>query len=185
MFPDYTERTSNMLLALLHKYGIEDIPKYDAAAGSWVSTQLRFQHDTAFILTRMRPCTLVTTAFLRPVCYCLAAARANRATRPEVERPDGPVWEVIRNNCTACHGIDDYAFYSLDKAGWSKLIGTNTSRGSRAIRSGSHSPARLAGAKFGPTRSLSQDLRPSRDHDLFLRSGSLPALNRACTHAMT
>ena len=31
VFPDNTERTSNMLLALLHKYGIEKFPKYDAA----------------------------------------------------------------------------------------------------------------------------------------------------------
>lgn len=30
-FPDNTERTSNMLLALLHKYEIEDVPKYDAS----------------------------------------------------------------------------------------------------------------------------------------------------------
>jgi hypothetical protein len=28
VFPDNTERTSNMLLALLHKYGIEKFPKY-------------------------------------------------------------------------------------------------------------------------------------------------------------
>jgi hypothetical protein len=45
-----------------------------------------------------------------------------RATRPKVQRPDGPVWEVIRKNCTACHGIDDYAFYSLDRDGWRKLL---------------------------------------------------------------
>ena len=32
VFPDYTERTSNMLLALLHKYGIEDISKNNAGA---------------------------------------------------------------------------------------------------------------------------------------------------------
>jgi len=50
------------------------------------------------------------------------AAQGNRATRPKIERPDGPVWEVIRKNCTACHGIDDYAFFAMDKAGWSKLI---------------------------------------------------------------
>ena len=31
VFPDNTERTSNMLLAVLHKYGIEDFPTYDAA----------------------------------------------------------------------------------------------------------------------------------------------------------
>ncbi len=32
VFPDNTERTSNMLLALLHKYGIDEIPTYNAAA---------------------------------------------------------------------------------------------------------------------------------------------------------
>lgn len=31
VFPDNTERTSNMLLAVLQKYGINDIPSYDAA----------------------------------------------------------------------------------------------------------------------------------------------------------
>ena len=45
VFPDYTERTSNMLLALLHKYGIEDIPKYDAA-GRQVGTQKSFGSST-------------------------------------------------------------------------------------------------------------------------------------------
>jgi hypothetical protein len=30
-YPDYTERTSNMLLSLLHKYGIEKMPQYDAS----------------------------------------------------------------------------------------------------------------------------------------------------------
>ena len=45
-----------------------------------------------------------------------------RAARPKVQRPDGRVWEVIRDHCTECHGIDDYAFHALDKAGWEKLI---------------------------------------------------------------
>jgi hypothetical protein len=31
VFPDNTERTSNMLLAVLHKYGIQEFPAYDAA----------------------------------------------------------------------------------------------------------------------------------------------------------
>jgi len=44
------------------------------------------------------------------------------AARPQVERPEGPVWEVVRQNCTACHGIDDYAFYALDRDGWTSLI---------------------------------------------------------------
>ena len=61
---------------------------------------------------------LLTIAIL----MALPLAAQSRATRPKIERPDGPVWNVIRTNCTSCHGIDDYAFYSLDQAGWSKLI---------------------------------------------------------------
>jgi len=45
VFPDNTERTSNMLLALLHKYGIEDMPKYDAA-GRQTGTQKSFGSST-------------------------------------------------------------------------------------------------------------------------------------------
>src|SRR5690606_10781819 len=44
--------------------------------------------------------------------------------RPQVQRPDGPVWEVLRYNCISCHGIDDYAFFALDREGWSSLIDT-------------------------------------------------------------
>jgi mono/diheme cytochrome c family protein len=51
-------------------------------------------------------------------------AQNRGATRPKVERPDGPVWQVIRKNCTVCHGIDDYAFYAMDKAGWQSLLET-------------------------------------------------------------
>jgi len=52
------------------------------------------------------------------------AAQNRGATRPKVDRPDGPVWQVIRKNCTVCHGIDDYAFYALDKTGWQSLVET-------------------------------------------------------------
>jgi len=50
------------------------------------------------------------------------AAQSRGATRPKVDRPDGPVWQVIRKNCTQCHGIDDYAFYALDKDAWQSMI---------------------------------------------------------------
>src|SRR5580693_5916225 len=53
-----------------------------------------------------------------------AAQLSGRPTRPQVVRPSGPVWQVIRQNCTLCHGIDDYAYYSLDRAGWQTLIET-------------------------------------------------------------
>ncbi len=51
-------------------------------------------------------------------------AQGRGATRPKVDRPDGPVWQVIRKNCTQCHGIDDYAFFALDRKGWQSLIET-------------------------------------------------------------
>ena len=51
-------------------------------------------------------------------------AQNRGATRPKVERPDGPVWQVIRKNCIQCHGIDDYAFFALDKTGWQSLLDT-------------------------------------------------------------
>jgi hypothetical protein len=44
------------------------------------------------------------------------------AARPQVTPPDGPVWQVLRKNCSGCHGIDDNAFYALDRAGWQALL---------------------------------------------------------------
>jgi mono/diheme cytochrome c family protein len=52
------------------------------------------------------------------------AAQNRGATLPKLERPDGPVWQVIQKNCIQCHGIDDYAFFALDKAGWQALLET-------------------------------------------------------------
>jgi cytochrome c5 len=49
-------------------------------------------------------------------------AQGRGPARPQVIPPSGPVWKVIRKNCTACHGIDDYAFFALDRAGWRTLI---------------------------------------------------------------
>jgi cytochrome c553 len=41
-----------------------------------------------------------------------------RATRPQVTPPQGPPRVVIFKYCTSCHGIDDYAYNALDRAGW-------------------------------------------------------------------
>ena len=52
-----------------------------------------------------------------------ASAGAQRAAaRPNVDRPEGAVWQVIRQNCTSCHGIDDYGFFALDPTEWVSLI---------------------------------------------------------------
>jgi mono/diheme cytochrome c family protein len=52
----------------------------------------------------------------------LFAQIGGRPTRPQVIPPQGPVRQVIFKNCTSCHGIDDYAFNALDRAGWSAHI---------------------------------------------------------------
>jgi cytochrome c553 len=56
-------------------------------------------------------------------------AAQNRATRPQIDRPDGAVWTVIRKNCVSCHGIDDYAYYALDRDGWWNLIASKHKTG--------------------------------------------------------
>jgi cytochrome c2 len=52
----------------------------------------------------------------------LAAQFGNKATRPSVEAPKGPVRQVIFRHCTMCHGIDDYAYNALDRDGWLTLL---------------------------------------------------------------
>src|SRR5437660_12285807 len=52
----------------------------------------------------------------------VAAQISGKPTRPQVEPPKGPVRQVIFKNCTSCHGIDDYAYNALDRAGWNALI---------------------------------------------------------------
>ena len=64
---------------------------------------------------------VVLVALLAPLAMSAGAQRRG-ATRPKIERPDGAVWQVIRQNCISCHGIDDYGFYALDRAGWEDLI---------------------------------------------------------------
>ena len=60
-----------------------------------------------------------------------AAAQLNnrRAARPEVRLPGGPVRHVILRSCTTCHGIDDYAYQALDRAGWRQLVGAMQEKG--------------------------------------------------------
>jgi cytochrome c2 len=52
----------------------------------------------------------------------VAAQFGNKPTRPQVEPPKGPVRAVIFKQCASCHGIDDYAYNALDRAGWNALI---------------------------------------------------------------
>ena len=52
------------------------------------------------------------------------AQEERKVVRPNVNMPRGPVRQVLVTSCTACHGIDDYAYHALDRAGWQALIET-------------------------------------------------------------
>jgi len=49
--------------------------------------------------------------------------RANRRPpRPSVTLPDEPIRQIILSRCTACHGIDEYGYYAMDREAWHALI---------------------------------------------------------------
>jgi hypothetical protein len=112
-----------------------------------------------------------------------AAQIGGRPTRPKVQRPDGPVWEVIRKHCTACHGIDDYAFYALDRAGWQKLIADKHKPGEADL---SDQDRNLLldwlASKFGPdTKPFPRTYVPPEINTFFSDPEAIRLMNRACT----
>ena len=121
---------------------------------------------------------LLTVAIL----MALPLAAQSRATRPKIERPDGPVWTVIRTNCTSCHGIDDYAFYALDQAGWSKLI---AEKHKPAIELPDADRAVLLGwlaERFGPnTKPFPRTYIPPEITTFFSDPEAFRLMNRSCT----
>ena len=73
-------------------------------------------------LNRMRLVITVGAMWLLMLATGLDAQPGGRATRPQIVPPQGPVRQVIFKTCTSCHGIDDYAYNALDRAGWDKLL---------------------------------------------------------------
>ena len=113
----------------------------------------------------------------------LAAQIRGRPTRPQVQRPDGAVWEVIRKNCTACHGIDDYAFFALDRAGWAKLLADKHKSGDTSISSADQNILlEWLAAKFGPsTKPFPRTYIPPEITTFFSDPEARRLMNRACT----
>jgi cytochrome c553 len=106
-----------------------------------------------------------------------------RAARPKVQRPDGAVWDVIRKNCTGCHGIDDYAFHALDKAGWQKLI-ADKHKGSEANLSDADNNLLTDWlvSKFGPdSKPFPRTYIPPEIKTFFSDPEAQRLMNRACT----
>ena len=59
----------------------------------------------------------------------VAAQNRRGRNRPLVDLPRGAVRQVILDSCTACHGIDDYAYYAMDRDGWQKLVESMKEKG--------------------------------------------------------
>ena len=53
---------------------------------------------------------------------CSQFSMAQSAARPQVRLPGGEVRSALLHNCVRCHGIDDYAFFALDRDGWQEII---------------------------------------------------------------
>ncbi len=115
-----------------------------------------------------------------------AAAQNRGPARPKVERPDGPVWQVIRKNCIQCHGIDDYAFFALDKKGWESLLETKhkspLAEGTPVLSDQDRNVLLdyLVG-KFGPTSTpFPRTYIPPEITEFFSDPEAILVLNRSC-----
>jgi cytochrome c5 len=67
----------------------------------------------------------IVLALVAAACLLPASAqlpRNGRPARPTVTLPDGPVRHVILRSCSACHGIDEYGYYAMDREAWHALI---------------------------------------------------------------
>jgi hypothetical protein len=114
------------------------------------------------------------------------SAQNRGATRPKVERPDGPVWQVMRKNCVQCHGIDDYAFFALDKNGWQSLLETKhkspLAEGAPVLSD--HDRDLLLDwlvSKFGPTSTpFPRTYVPPEITEFFSDAEATLVLNRSC-----
>jgi mono/diheme cytochrome c family protein len=106
-----------------------------------------------------------------------------RPARPQVDRPDGPVWNVIRKNCISCHGIDDYAFFALDKAGWHELLASKHKAGGYALADADREL--LLGwlaERFGPeSKPFPRTYVPPEITTFFSDPEGFRLLDRACT----
>jgi hypothetical protein len=113
----------------------------------------------------------------------VAAQFGGKPTRPQVEPPRGPVRQVIFKNCTSCHGIDDYAYNALDRAGWNALIETKHT-GLNVPLSDKDRDLLLdwVVAKFGPdSRPFPRAYIPPEITTFFSDPEAQTLLGRACT----
>ena len=108
----------------------------------------------------------------------------NKATRPSVVPPQGEARKVILKHCTMCHGIDDYAYNALDRAGWLALLDAKHDGKFAAMIAASDRDVLLdwLTVKFGPkTKPFPRAYVPP-DITTYLSDAEANALTaRACT----
>ena len=112
-----------------------------------------------------------------------SAQLAARATRPQVVPPQGPVRQVIFKNCTSCHGIDDYAYSALDRAGWDAHL-TSRHRGLEVTLPDAERALLLDWLveRFGPTTKPFPRAYVAREVTTFFTDAEAEAVvKRSCT----
>jgi cytochrome c2 len=110
-------------------------------------------------------------------------AQLGRATRPQVVPPQGPARQVIFKRCVTCHGIDDYAYNALDRAGWDAHI-VNKHRGLEAPLPADERAVLLDWLveRFGPTTKPFPRAYVAREVTTFFSDADAEAvIARACT----
>ncbi len=100
-----------------------------------------------------------------------------------MQRPDGPVWQVIRKNCIACHGIDDYAFYAQNRAAWQALIAAKHKPGDFVLSDADRDILLdWLVSKFGPgTKPFPRTYIPPEITRFFSDPEAKRLIDRACT----
>jgi hypothetical protein len=113
----------------------------------------------------------------------LSAQGRGRPTRPQVTPPQGPPRQVIFKYCTSCHGIDDYAYNALDRAGWDTLL-TTKHRDLKVELPAAERAVLLdwLEVRFGPDTKPFPRTYVAREVTTFLSdAGAEALLQRACT----
>jgi len=113
----------------------------------------------------------------------VAAQLTGKPTRPQVDPPKGPVRQVIFKTCTSCHGIDDYAYNALDRAGWNALL--DSKHKDLTVRIAGQDRELLLDwlvARFGPdSRPFPRTYVPPEILTFFSDAEAQALLDRACT----
>jgi mono/diheme cytochrome c family protein len=127
----------------------------------------------------------VSLAVAAVVCaLSIPVSAQGRAARPQVVPPQGAPRQVIFKSCTSCHGIDDYAYHALDRAGWDALI-TTKHRAQKNVSIADADRAILLdwlAEKFGPpTKPFPRTYVAQEITSFFSDSEGEAMLKRACS----